>query len=522
MAQDATVFKMSVRSRHPRLNVDYSSTQHRYVSSYLRPNGYDIDLNAFPGFKERTIEVVDHRGGQNKKSSIKVNVLDIPTDIKAYEWSIKKVFKIVQPLGTPTFSAEKINPIQISVHGVKDTPYKQNFHVPTLGEYEITLKLSKLNGTPLERKETITLRDFLVVSIGESAASGEGNPDVPGVKTDCGDFDISHPIQSFENCWDDFLNSFKETFTTFTEFEGGHITFEKNPIWLEEKAHRSLRSGPARAAKALEALNEGTMVTFLSFARSGSTINGGLLGPRTDSKNNNDDPWIGNIGQIDEIKNTIGNRHIDALLISIGGNDLGFSDDIKALLQGDLFHNDDKKRADLKIMIDKRLVSLESNFNELAKKLAELNVGEIYLTEYPTAMFDKMKNGKPTIGGACGVLDSFLLDADLVIDDLRLLRNSAKMLNNLLRKVAKVHKWNYIDGIADEFAGHGYCADQSAEPVDPYFWSAEQSFAIQGDIDGILHPNLTGHRIYQDHISRAVRNSTITPLLKGPVVAPIH
>jgi hypothetical protein len=76
-----------------------------------------------------------------------------------------------------------------------------------------------------------TASDYLVVSIGDSVASGEGNPDA----------------------------------TPHT--------------WLEPRCHRSLRSGAALAARAVELGDRHSVVTFVPLACSGATIEEGLLNP---------------------------------------------------------------------------------------------------------------------------------------------------------------------------------------------------------------------------------------------------
>ncbi len=515
-------FKVLAQSRHPHLHVDYDSARHRYVPSYLNPNGYDIDLDAFPGVEEKSIKVIIHKGGKTTETQQIRQRLKIPANAVSYDWKIERrsTLAAIGP-GPSGFSQEKSNKIVPGrgVGEVSGAPYQQRFHVPSLGTYDITLRIRLASGAPLVNTVSIALHDFLVVSIGESAASGEGNPDEPGKLPDC-EFDLNL-LTVFEKCFDSLVNSFLKEAGKFAKLIDAKLAFDKDPIWLEENAHRSLRSGPARAAKALENPSRGTMVTFLSFARSGSEIQGGLLGPRTkDNKPN--DPWIGNIGQIQEVKNTVGKRRIDALVISIGGNDIGFSDDLTDLIEGDLFGNDDANREKIRIRIDKNLAELEENFQILAKAVAGLSVSQVYLTEYPTAMFDKMKNGQPTLGGACGVFDSVSLDADLDIKDIKLIRGAAEKLNALLRKVAKDHEWFFIDGVAAGFAGHGYCADISDEPVSPFFWSLEQSLSIQGDVNGIMHPNTEGHGVYARQIAAAVRTNTITPALKleGGVFAP--
>src|SRR4051812_23940288 len=97
---------------------------------------------------------------------------------------------------------------------------------------------------------------------------------------------------------------------------------DPDPVWLEPRAYRSLRSGHAHAARLLEDRAKGTVVTFLPFGRTGSEIENGLLGPRR-TGGHSDDGWIGDIGQVQEVARTLGKRQIDALLIYIGVNDMG-------------------------------------------------------------------------------------------------------------------------------------------------------------------------------------------------------
>jgi hypothetical protein len=503
-------FSAFAHSRSPRLHIDYDTAAHRYKPSYLKPNGYDIDLNAFPGVEQVSITVTNHVTG--KKSKKDSERLIIPPNAISYDWKIEKASTFPQIHGKSDFRAEQSNPIKRGrgVGGVSGTPYKHTFHVPSLGTYTITLQLRLSSSTPLEHKVSFTLHDFLVVSIGESGASGEGNPDEQGKLQDC-DFDFSSPLDSFENCTEAISNFVKTEFTTLSVAAEATLNMEKDPVWLEPKAHRSLRSGPARAAKGMENLGKGTMVTFLSFARSGSEIRAGLLGPRT-SDGKPIDSWIGNIGQIQELKNTLGDRRINALVIAIGGNDIGFSHVLSGLTGEDLFFkngDDEAARKAVEAKINKNLAELDTKFKQLAEALAGLNVGQIYLTEYPTGIFDVKTdaNGQGVLGKACEIFASSF-DADLDSKDLILIRDSAIKLNNHLRKAANDHGWFFIDGIAAGFAGRGYCAENSL------FLKAEQSLVIQGDIKGTAHPNPSGHGVYARLIAEAVRNSTITPALK--------
>ena len=85
-------------------------------------------------------------------------------------------------------------------------------------------------------------------------------------------------------------------------------------------------------------------------------------------------------------------------------------------------------------------------------------------------------------------------------DDVRWLhQNVLRPLNATERRVAHALGWIYVDGIADPFHGHGYCA------ADHWFVTYPESWAQQGDDRGTLHPNRQGHRLIAGRISEVVR-----------------
>ncbi|NIP81261.1 MAG: hypothetical protein GWM90_19420, partial [Gemmatimonadetes bacterium] len=81
--------------------------------------------------------------------------------------------------------------------------------------------------------------------------------------------------------------------------------------WDHPACHRSANAAPARAALALEAADPRTSVTFVHLACSGAQMEGGRA------------PVEEQIRWADQL---IGDREIDAVLLSIGGNDAGFAD----------------------------------------------------------------------------------------------------------------------------------------------------------------------------------------------------
>ena len=146
------------------------------------------------------------------------------------------------------------------------------------GPYTVKLTATGLARTkrPLFATTSIHVKDILVVSIGDSYASGEGNPVVPG-----------------------FL---------FPQW-----AYSPDPAMNTENAnaHRSTIVGPAQFALQLQQSNPQEAVTFVSVANSGASIPVGVLGPMQSIGDSN----YQLPAEITELEQIIGNRHIDVLTV---------------------------------------------------------------------------------------------------------------------------------------------------------------------------------------------------------------
>jgi hypothetical protein len=122
--------------------------------------------------------------------------------------------------------------------------------------------------------------DYLFVVMGDSYSSGDGNPRNV-------DAWLRDPDREFD------------------------------PYYDNEPCKRSVRSGPVQAALALEKSSTKSSVTVINVSCSGATILTGVLGPQ---------PFAGQtISQIEQVQRLIGNRPIDIVAFSVGGNDIGFT-----------------------------------------------------------------------------------------------------------------------------------------------------------------------------------------------------
>lgn len=181
----------------------------------------------------------------------------------AYEWRI--------------FQGEKLV-ISTKAKKLKKSTCKTNVTLPE-GDYsaELTVRAAKKRD---QVRVPLSVDNILFVSMGDSYASGEGNP---------------RNVEAF--------------------LQQGSAGFR--PYWDDNGCNRSARGGPAQAALALENASAKTSVTFVYVACSGATVRTGILGPQRTAGQST--------SQIEQVAVIIGDRTVDLLTLSIGGNDVGFT-----------------------------------------------------------------------------------------------------------------------------------------------------------------------------------------------------
>ncbi len=409
-----------------------------------------------------------------------------------------------------------------------------NTTFPAQGTYPVTLTVTHEDGTSSVFPQEVYIKDYLIVAIGDSLASGEGNPDVP------------------------------QHISNITGLP------DADPRWQDKRCHRSADAYPSQAAIALEFSDPHTSVTFISFACSGATI----LTPAWDPiglqwgwppLNINPDaskyrgigilgPYIGNewdnyaIGsfipsQMQQLQTALDQsrtqprRQIDALIMSAGGNDLHFGDIAMTCLFEDncwpnkMVHETPNTAYNMSALVARALTPAAQNGSptSLPDGYAALDAAidaiepqppaNVYITQYADqTRGDVASDPAPRY---CNVIDDIFwpLGYGAAPNESGPLSIYAlDGMNHAILNAANSYGWKYVDGISsyevqpgktpgspglfvrDENGnGHGYCAG------DNWIVRADESVWIQGPLvrlttKGTLHPNAKGIQVLKDRL----------------------
>lgn len=310
-------------------------------------------------------------------------------------------------------------------------------------------------------EKRVEIRDLLVVSIGDSYSSGQGNPE--------------RHLGQLNNM--DFPRWADDGVTTDWTTAGPNSVSYSHAL-----AKRSTLAWPAQAALMLQSAQKRSSITFVSLASSGASIHNGLMATNCESP-------AGPESQLDQLKKIIGKRRIDALFISIGGNDIGFSDIVAGMLLagGDSgviqewggtkgfansSHTEQRRaiadaantgnwsavRTDAQTPCRQDIVGVQGlagAYAELRARLQqEFSVFQTYLLLYPDPT-GYTKNGetywcKP-------MLDDVLAGYKIGIEEEKVLLDRVlSPLNTEVSRAAMLFGWGQI-GTRD-FDQHGYCA----------------------------------------------------------------
>ena len=367
----------------------------------------------------------------------------------------------------------------------------------SLGEHEISVTV-KRNRTakPKTISQNLRIRDILVVLIGDSFNSGEGNPHV---------------------LWEEPRREFPDQRT-------------QPAIWWDARCHRSLFGGGALAAARLAQWNKRISVTLVSYACSGAEFGEGLLkeyvGRETVTqvrrlyrrhREDRINVYLGNPihAQVDEMSKTLcanpgqtvmtgceAFRVPDYLILSTGGNEIGFSKIVERLARKNC---KTPCQNEIRAQVSEKMAQLGAEFRSLKSKLNAFGSRHTILLEYldltkaDNGEFcdDRTANQKSFIGTRW--FRKFLA---IHRHESKFAYELLSKLNATLKEIATAPdmQWRIIDDLAYLSRNRGYCAKRS------WFNTYRHSLEKQGELPaddaagrttpvsvGAMHPNIYGH-----------------------------
>lgn len=336
----------------------------------------------------------------------------------------------------------------------------------------------------------IRVRDIFVVGLGDSFGSGEGNPDVP-VR-----FSPERTI-AYGGDRAGQLGGYPARVGAWKQV-GDDAFVKNNARWLDQACHRSLYSYQLRAALQLAVEDPHRAVTFAGFACSGAEVVWGIflrykgnewvpnppdlsqVSAAADAQCGQNDAPLQDMpeayhirGAIPELKGGVvlnkcpieKARKIDLLLVSIGGNDVGFarlvanavlSDSSLVRRLGGWFgqvHGNQESEA-LLARLDTRYKSMNRALHGILHIPWEES-DRVVLTAYPP--FSMLNDaGAVCADGSAGmeVFSDFAITQKAALSSAWL----ADKLDQIQADTARLHGWSFVSNHRQAFVGHGLCA----------------------------------------------------------------
>lgn len=347
----------------------------------------------------------------------------------------------------------------------------------------VTVDVSSGSEAPQRLTTTIEVRDILIAGLGDSIASGEGNPDKPVALADEG------------FCFRSYLGTAGEQYyrPSRAGYKGGRaceapdslqVWQRQSALWFNAACHRSLYSYQTRTALALAVRYPHIAVTYLPLACTGATISDGLFGSqraRECPPTKSNAPCHGTVpAQLAQLRTDIAEAHRkpDLVLLSIGANDVNFSGlvadtIVDAPTERELFTrigvigSVDDSRGELRR-------DLPRGFARLRDALKPLVGGNLDHVVYVSYADPALFNGAPCAGGRAG----FDIHPSFNVDPARLAHVSGFVENEFLPALKALalcqsgvlcsdpdhDRMTFVDAHQTAFANHGFCARAASDP----------------------------------------------------------
>ena len=363
----------------------------------------------------------------------------------------------------------------------------------------------------------IKVKDLFIVGMGDSFGSGEGNPDIPVRFSRERVADYGKPGKNGND-----LAGLPVRIGSWRTI-GDSDFIDENARWLDQACHRSLYSHQLRVALQLAIEDPHRAVTFASVACSGAEVVAGLFLRDKGNEWVPRPPELSQVSAIAEVQcgdreapmqdlpeayhidgripelqgglvlrkcDRVNARKIDLMLVSIGGNDIGFARLVanavladQSLLKslggwiGQVFEPRDARA---------RFSNVEARYKSL--KRASHNIlhipwnesDRVILTAYPgMSLLDNGRNVCPDGQAGMEVFPDFRLSEAKARESEKV----ADALNGLMKKAATGYGWTFADAHRPKFIGRGLCAGYTDNAL-----SLADDLRIPRKVDGAWVP----------------------------------
>jgi hypothetical protein len=364
-----------------------------------------------------------------------------------------------------------------------------------------TVDVSSGPAAPQRISTEIMVRDLFIAGLGDSIASGEGNPDRAIALSDEG------------FCFRSYLGTAGTQYyrPSRAGFKGGRACEAPDTLqnwqhysaqWFNSACHRSLYSYQTRTALALAVRYQHIAVTYLPLACTGATIPDGLFGPQrareclpTKSAATCQGTVNAQLGELraalTAAKKGQPDRKLDLVLLSIGANDINFSGLVADVIVDTPTERVLFRRTGVMGTVDDSRSALErdlpQSFVKLREALKPLLGGDLSHVVYVSYANPALaEGGSPCPGGRAGfdIHPSFNAEPQRLAavsnyvqnEFLPALKALATCQSGVLCRDPASDRMTFVDAHQPAFADHGFCARAETDPA-----FDRECFSAKGD-----------------------------------------
>jgi hypothetical protein len=398
--------------------------------------------------------------------------------------------------------------------------------------------IARSDGASDRASTDIVVHDLLIAGLGDSIGSGDGNPDRAIALTDDGFCFRRFLAGAGRAYFRPGRAGYRGTKACDGASEAQRADWGQHGArWLNAACHRSLYGYQMRTALALAIENAHGAVTFVPLACTGATIEVGLLDrqrARETACGANGRCPANVPAQLAQLRDTLAqarrrrpDRTLDLVLLTIGANDIGFSE-----LVADVIVKSETERAlfrrsgmigaveDAEQALNARLPVSFARLRAALKGMVGGNLAHVVFVSYG---HPALQEGGTSCGGGLAGFDihpSFAVDAARLqrVSDfvsgrfLPALRSLATCDGGLCQDPAS-ERMTFVDAHQLAFADHGFCARADSDPAfDVACFSATGESFRQDPVEAATHPLTCDRSVseFRPYASRArwIRTAT--------------